>query len=148
MASVKSVLTKYFKQLHFNDMKPEVSARWEDYLKAGDLTDPMKDWRSQLMHETAPDSGEYENNDLPDMFAELGYDYNQIEELYKAINNALGGMKEDNKLKTEAYNKVGIFVDDFYGEDAEKPFHRPHTPKKDWPYTCPGFGRVVSPAGC
>lgn len=123
MASIKGVLTGYFKQLHFNDMKPEVSARWEDYLKAGDLTDPMKDWRNQLMHETAPDSGEYENNALPDIFAELQYDYNQIEELYKAINDALGGMKEDNKLKTEAYSKVKAFVDEFYGDEPEKPFH-------------------------
>ena len=101
MASIKGVLTGYFKQLHFNDMKPEVSARWEDYLKAGDLTDPMKDWRNQLMHETAPDSGEYENNALPDIFAELQYDYNQIEELYKAINDALGGMKDEAMILKE-----------------------------------------------
>ena len=53
MASIKSVLTNYFKQLHFNSMDPAVRNRWNEYLKLNDLNNSMKDWRNQLMHKDA-----------------------------------------------------------------------------------------------
>lgn len=124
MASIKSVLTKYFKQLHFNEMSPDVLARWKDYLSNNDLVENMKDWRSQLMHETAPDSGEYANNELPDIFTELTDE--QIKDLYKIFNTALGGMKEDDRLKSATYDKVSGFVNEFYGKEDDgtnKIFH-------------------------
>ena len=124
MASIKSVLTKYFKQLHFNEMSPDVRARWKDYLSNNDLVENMKDWRSQLMHETTPKSGEYVNNEVPNIFTELTDD--QVKDLYKVLNTALGGMKEDSRLKSEAYSKVLGFVNEFYGKEDDgtnKPFH-------------------------
>lgn len=114
MASIKSVLTKYFKQLHFNEMSPDVLARWEEYLKLPDLNNSMKDWRSQLMHETAPGSKEYVNNDLPDILTELTND--QITELYKQINDVISGMAEDKKLNAAEYATAKKFIEDFYGD--------------------------------
>lgn len=114
MASIKGVLTTYFKQLHFNAMDPSVRARWEEYLKLPDLTNSMKDWKNQLMHETAPKSGKFVNNDLPDISAELTED--QITELYKNMNNVISGMAEDKKLKNTEFGAAKTFIENFYGD--------------------------------
>lgn len=114
MASIKGVLTTYFKQLHFNAMDPAVRARWDEYLKLPDLTNSMKDWKNQLMHETAPDSGEFVNNDLPNISTELTDD--QITELYKNMNNVISGMAEDKKLKNAEFAAAKTFVENFYGD--------------------------------
>lgn len=114
MASIKGFLERYFKQLHFNAMSPEVQARFDEYLQKNDLTNSMKDWRKQLMHETAPDSGEFVNNDLPNISTELTDD--QITELYKNMNNVISGMAEDKKLKNAEFAAAKAFVENFYGD--------------------------------
>lgn len=119
MASIKGVLTNYFKQLHFNAMDPAVRARWDEYMKLPDLTSSMKDWKNQLMHETTPNSGKFVNNDLPDISAELSND--QITELYKNMNNVISGMAEDKKLKNNEFDAAKKFVEYFYGDT--KVFH-------------------------
>lgn len=119
MASIKGFLTNYFKQVHFNAMTPEVRARWNEYLKLPDLNNSMKDWRNQLMHETAPGSKKYENNDLPDILKELTDD--QITELYKQMNDVISGMSEDKKLNNAEYTVAKTFIEDFYGDT--KVFH-------------------------
>ena len=112
MASIKGVLTNYFKQLHFNAMDPAVRARWNEYLKFPDLNSSMKDWRNQLMHETAPDSKKFVNNDLPDITTQLTDD--QIIELYKNMNNVISGMAEDKKLNNDEFSAAKAFIKDFY----------------------------------
>jgi hypothetical protein len=114
MASVKGFLTSYFKQLHFNAMSPEVRARWDEYTNLPDLTNSMKDWKNQLMHEVTPNSGKFVNNDLPDISTGLTDD--QITELYKQMNDVISGMAEDKTLKNAEYVAAKKFIEDFYGD--------------------------------
>ncbi len=125
MASIKSVLTNYFKQLHFNSMSPAVRARWEEYLNLNDLNSSMKDWRKQLMEKEKDEHGNdlknkygndvYKNKELPDIATELSND--QLIELYKGMNNAISGMAEDKKIEYDEFSTAKTFVKDFYGED-------------------------------
>lgn len=127
MASIDGFLTTYFKQLHFNSMSPEVRARWEEYMKLPDLNWSMKDWRRELMHETAPDSGEYVNFDLPSIkegentarvdagLKDPGLTDDQIKDLYKYMNAAVSGMAEDKKINNAEFKTAKDFVNDFYG---------------------------------
>ncbi len=128
MASIDGFLTTYFKQLHFNSMSPEVRARWAEYMKLPDLNWSMKDWRRELMHETAPESGEYVNFDLPNIeegknqervdagLKDPGLTDDQIRDLYKYMNAAVSGMAEDKKLNNTEFATAKAFVNDFYGE--------------------------------
>lgn len=125
MASIKSVLTNYFKQLHFNSMSPAVRARWEEYLNLNDLNSSMKDWRKQLMEKEKDKDGKdlknkygndvYKNKELPDIATELSND--QLIELYKGMNNAISGMAEDKKIEYDEFSTAKTFVKDFYGEN-------------------------------
>ena len=125
MASIKSVLTNYFKQLHFNSMSPAVRARWEEYLNLNDLNSSMKDWRKQLMEKEKDEHGKdlknkygndvYKNKELPDIATELSND--QLIELYKGMNNAISGMAEDKKIEYDEFSTAKTFVKDFYGEN-------------------------------
>ena len=131
MASIKGFLTNYFKQLHFNAMTPEVRNRWNEYLKRGDLTSKMKDWRNQLMEKTTEDGEDkYTEFDLPNI--EKGQNSNregegkpgdpgltdvQIIELYKYMNEAVSAMAEDKKLKNTEFATAKAFINDFYGEN-------------------------------
>ncbi len=125
MASIKGFLEQYFKQLHFNAMSPEVQARFDEYLKKNDLTNSMKDWRKQLMHETAPKSGQYVPNELPSIEKkdnpDTGLTDDQISELYSNINNVVSGMAADKKLNNAEFGAAKTFIDDFYG--TGKLFH-------------------------
>ncbi len=125
MASIKGFLERYFKQLHFNAMSPEVRARFDEYLQKNDLTNSMKDWRKQLMHETAPDSGKYVQNELPSIEKkdnpDTGLTDDQISELYSNINNVVSGMAADKKLNNAEFGAAKTFIDDFYG--VGKLFH-------------------------
>lgn len=125
MASINGFLKQYFKQLHFNAMSPEVHARFNEYLKANDLTNSMKDWRKQLMHETAPDSGQYVQNDLPAIEKkdnpDTGLTDEQIRELYSKMNNVVSGMAEDKKLNNAEFGAAKTFIDNFCG--VGKLFH-------------------------
>ena len=55
-------LKKYFKQLHFNSMPAPVRAKFMDWLKNDALTDDMRLWVRDYMHDT-PDGKK--QNDLP-----------------------------------------------------------------------------------
>ena len=60
MASIKSVLTNYFKQLHFNSMSPAVRSHWEENSIMTELNSHMKEWRNRMM-ETKKDKEDTEN---------------------------------------------------------------------------------------
>lgn len=131
MASMNDFLLQYYMQRRFNNMPPEVRAKFDDYLKAedgkgghGDFSGNMKDWRKKLMHEQPAGSGKYENNTLPDPTQQLSgddlarqggkqWDLSQEdwEKLYNAFRDAFRSMSakkksfEDNDDATKFFNK-------------------------------------------
>lgn len=114
MASIKSVLTDFFKQYHFNKMAPNVRARFDDYRNSGnkkDLTDNMHDWVRDHIDEVTG-----ENRDLPDIAATLTDD--QILELYKEMNDIIAEMADDNEKhkKTHHYDVIKKFLDAYYSK--------------------------------
>lgn len=99
--SMKDFLFAYYKQLHFDDMAPEVRARFDDYKKNQDFAGDMKDWATNLDGKALPDANTELNNE-------------DWDKLFNAFNTALGRMFRDTDGLNE--NKVAkTFVDEYYG---------------------------------
>ncbi len=114
MASIKSVLTDFFKQYHFNKMAPNVRARFDDYRNSGnkkDLTDDMHDWVRDHIDEVTG-----ENKDLPDIVSKLTDD--QIVDLYTEMNSIVAEMADYKKRFNNYYGTIITdFLDEYYGQD-------------------------------
>ncbi|MCR5194186.1 MAG: hypothetical protein K6B71_01505 [Alphaproteobacteria bacterium] len=114
MASIKSVLTDFFKQYHFNKMAPNVRARFDDYRNSGnkkDLTDDMHDWVRDHIDEVTG-----ENKELPDIASKLTDD--QIVDLYTEMNSIVAEMADDKKRFNNYYGTIITdFLDEYYGQD-------------------------------
>lgn len=118
--SMKDFLLQYYMQRRFNNMPPEVFAKYEDYLKGndgkGDFRGNMKEWRDKLMHEQPAGSGKYVENALPDP---NGTDFHLTDDewkkLYKAFRDAFRSMsasRDDFKENKEAIP----FLDEYFGD--------------------------------
>lgn len=125
--SVKDFLTLYFRQRHFNEMPPEIRARFDDYAKRDDFRGDMKSWKKDLMHVDA--NGKLVQNDLPraeDLFKDAnGNDDNSLwDSLFLSIQNALISMSA--KRNSFADNKDAIgFLDTYFGDPRNKIFSLP-----------------------
>lgn len=124
--SMKDFLLQYYMQRRFNNMPPEVFAKYEDYLKGndgkGDFRGNMKEWRDKLMHEQPAGSGKYVQNDLPDP---NGTDFHLTDDewkkLYKAFRDAFRSMSASRDDFKE--NKDAIaFLDEYFGGAATHMF--------------------------
>lgn len=113
MASIKSVLTDFFKQYHFNKMAPEVRARFDDYRNSGnkkDLTDDMHDWVRDHIDEVTG-----ENKELVDIKTKLSDE--KMLDLYNEMNAIVAEMYDDKKKSDSYYGTyVTKFLDKYYDE--------------------------------
>lgn len=124
--SMKDFLLQYYMQRRFNNMPPEVFAKYEDYLKGndgkGDFRGNMKEWRDKLMHEQPAGSGKYVQNDLPDPNgATFHLSDDEWKKLYKAFRDAFRSMSASRDDFKE--NKDAIaFLDEYFGGAATHMF--------------------------
>ena len=124
--SMKDFLLQYYMQRRFNNMPPEVFAKYEDYLKGndgkGDFRGNMKEWRDKLMHEQPAGSGKYVQNDLPDPNgADFHLTDDEWKKLYKAFRDAFRSMSASRDDFKE--NKDAIaFLDEYFGGAATHMF--------------------------
>lgn len=124
--SMKDFLLQYYMQRRFNNMPPEVFAKYEDYLKGndgkGDFRGNMKEWRDKLMHEQPAGSGKYVQNDLPDPNgATFHLTDDEWKKLYKAFRDAFRSMSASRDDFKE--NKDAIaFLDEYFGGAATHMF--------------------------
>ncbi len=123
---MKDFLLQYYMQRRFNNMPPEVFAKYEDYLKGndgkGDFRGNMKEWRNKLMHEHPAGSGKYVQNDLPDP---NGTDFHltddEWKELYETFRDAFRSMSASRDDFKENKDAVG-FLDEYFGDAATHMF--------------------------
>ena len=99
--SMKDFLFAYYKQLHFDDMSPEVRARFDDYAKNEDFAGDMKDWYTNLDGKSLPDANTELNNE-------------DWEKLFNVFNTALGRMSQDKDGLADN-KKARDFVNEYYG---------------------------------
>lgn len=124
--SMKDFLLQYYMQRRFNNMPPEVFAKYEDFLKGnegkGDFRGNMKEWRDKLMHEQPAGSGKYVQNDLPDPNgADFHLTDDEWKKLYKAFRDAFRSMSASRDDFKE--NKDAIaFLDEYFGGAATHMF--------------------------
>ncbi|MCR4917326.1 MAG: hypothetical protein K5912_00080 [Alphaproteobacteria bacterium] len=100
MASVKEVLTNFFKIKHFREMPEVQRARFDDLVKKGNsaLTFDQRDWRDQL-----------DGKPLPEIGDEL--DDEELKELYIVLNNVFNSILKDKHLAgRSAFGKSMDFV--------------------------------------
>ncbi len=109
-------LQQFFMQLRFNNMPPEVRAKFDAWAKTDDFRGNMKNWTKYLMH---TEDGKRVQNDLPDPSQENGdweLSYESWEEFYNAFKAGLEAMAaqrsefKDNKKATD-------FLDEWFGND-------------------------------
>ena len=99
--SMKDFLIAYYKQLHFDNMSPEVRARFDEYKKNLDFAGDMKDWATNL-----------DGRPLPDANAELNNE--DWDKLFNAFNVALGRMAQDSD-GLAGNKQAREFVTEYYG---------------------------------
>ncbi len=125
--SVKDFLLLYFRQRHFNEMPPEIRARFDDYAKKDDFRGDMKSWKKDLMHTNA--NGKLVQNDLPDaatafVDAAGNVDNSLWESLFLSIQNALVEMSA-NRDSFKDNSDATKFLDEYFGDPRTKIFSLP-----------------------
>ncbi len=116
--SMKDFLLQYYMQHRFNNMPPEVFAKYQDYLNGndgnGDFAGNMKSWRDKLMYINA--DGKYDRNELPNaLMAPWVLSDDEWKKLFKAFRDAFRSMSasrdnfKDNKDATE-------FLNEYFGD--------------------------------
>ncbi len=113
--SMKDFLLQYYMQLRFNEMPPEVRAKYMEFAKNDDFRGNMKEWKTKLMH---MEDGELVNNELPDPTTPGGQWELSPEEwqsFYKAFQNAFRTMAA-NRGSFEENKKANAFLDENFGD--------------------------------
>lgn len=113
MAEIKmgEFLLQYFMQLRFNEMPPEVRAKFDDYAKADDFRGHMKEWKSRLMGNGLPDPNgpDFHLND------------EEWENLFREFQSAFRKMDTNRKTFTNDIDfsvnnaKIIDFLNEYFG---------------------------------
>jgi len=121
-------LLQYYMQKRFNNMPPEVYAKFEDYLKGnngkGDFRGHMKEWKQGLMHEQPAGSNKFVENDLPDPTQDRwNLSDDEWKKLFKAFRNAFRSMahaRDDDHdpdfANTEDNKEINNFLNKHFGD--------------------------------
>jgi len=128
--TMNDFLLQYYMQRRFNNMPPEVYAKYEDYLKGndgkGDFRGNMKNWKKNLMHEHPAGSNKFVENKLPDP-TQAPWDLSDDEwkKLFKAFRDAFRSMAQarDDHDPDFADNKdINDFLDAYFGNPGSHLF--------------------------
>ena len=112
--SLEDFLKKYYRQLHFNSMEPEVMARLQELIKKGNLTDKMQLWVSKYMHRNA--AGKYELNALPDTTSTNDLPDDVARDLFQACHQAFVGMAGARATFADSNPQARDFLDKYFGQ--------------------------------
>lgn len=106
-------LKKYYKQLHFNSMPAPVRAKFMEWLGNDTLTDDMKNWVRDYMHDTP--NGKVQN-DLPDTATNSNdLSDNDAKTLFIAFQNAFAGMDAAKNTFKDKDPQSAAFVNEYFG---------------------------------
>lgn len=105
-------LKKYFKQLHFNSMPAPVRAKFMDWLKNDALTDDMRLWVRDYMHDT-PDGKK--QNDLPAPDDDSALSEAEARKLFVAFQNVFAGMAADLNTFKDKDPQSRDLVNQYFG---------------------------------
>ena len=131
-------LKKYYKQVHFNSMPPEVRARFDKWVKAGTITDEMRLWADEFLEKDANGHfvPEQNNNKLyrrkrmlnPSLTGNDADIINsELEELFKVFQNAFTKMYAARSSFKDTNSQAYEFLINNYStsEYDNKLFHMP-----------------------
>lgn len=120
--TMEDFLKKYYRQMHFNAMSPEVRARFDGYVAKDSLTRTMRIWRDDYMH-LDPSTRKYVQNEIPDTTKEEDLPDDVARELFVACQNAFVSM--NGKLATfEREDPLSAaFVRRYFGDGPGKLFN-------------------------
>lgn len=113
--SLEDFLKKYYRQLHFNSMNPEVRARFMQLIEKDNLTDKMRLWVRDYMH-LGPD-GKYVQNSLPNTENTDDLPDDVAKELFLACQNAFVGMNGGRAAFKDSDPQSRDFLDQYFGQD-------------------------------
>ena len=111
--SLEDFLKKYYRQLHFNSMKPEVLARLQELIKKDSLTDKQRNWVRDYMELNA--NGKYVPKALPDTTSVDDLPDDVAKELFLTCQNALVGMNGARVTFKDTDPQSRDFVDEYFG---------------------------------
>jgi hypothetical protein len=112
--SLEDFLKKYYRQLHFNSMEPEVMARLQELIQKGNLTDKMQLWVSKYMHRDA--DGKYKLNALPDTTSTNDLPDDVARDLFQACHQAFVGMAGARATFADSNPQARDFLDKYFGQ--------------------------------
>ena len=125
--TLNDFLKKYYRQLHFNSMSPEVRARFDKYVGSDSLTRDMRIWRDDYMH---LDGDKYVEKQIPDVLKKEDLPDDVLRELFIACQNAFVGMNGAIATYEKKDPVSAAFVRRYFGDGSHKLFNiSPATPE-------------------
>lgn len=118
--TVKDFLKKYYRQLHFNYMDPDVRTRFNKYIERDSLTSTMREWRDTYMHLERGQNGEpdkYVENKIPNVMKEEDLPDDVARELFVLFQNAFVGMNGAIATYQKSDPISAAFVNRYFGDN-------------------------------
>ena len=112
--TMNDFLKKYYRQMHFNAMSPDVRARFDEIIKKDTLNDTMRLWRKDYMH---LENGKYVQNEIPDTTKEEDLPDNVARDLFVACQKAFVDMNGALATFRDKEPYSAYFVNEYFGPD-------------------------------